>query len=162
MAVPLVLKLFPRSAAGDRVTDRFRSTMSSDGLSQPQTNFDTVGAFTNQLIDKAMPEFASELGMTDPQFKRYVNANFPAVATGIKEIPPAAAFVGPVIPQLAAAHGEFHSVDALPGLGLPIASIPWLLLGLGAPKANDAKNIAASAASRSPRMPPTRPWAPRT
>jgi hypothetical protein len=128
---PLVLDLFPRAAAGERVTDRFRATMSSDGLTQLQSNFDTVGAFTDQLTSKAVPAFAQRLGMTPAQFKAYLDSNFPAVATGIKEIPPAAAFVGPVIPQLVAAHDEFAAVDTLPALGLPITSVPWLLIGLG-------------------------------
>jgi hypothetical protein len=50
----------------------------------------------------------------------------------MKEIPAAAAFVGPVIPQLVGAHDDFVSVDSLPGLGLPLTAIPWLLIGVGA------------------------------
>jgi hypothetical protein len=129
---PFAFKLFPRAAAGQRVTDRFRQSMSRPGLDQLQANFATVGDFTKQLTDGAMPYFARRLHMTQGQFSRYVRSNFPAVATGIEEIPAAAAFVGPVIPQLVAAHDEFVSVDSLPALGLPITAIPWLLIGLGA------------------------------
>jgi hypothetical protein len=129
---PFAFKLFPRAAAGERVTDRFRQTMSRPGLDQLQANFTTVGDFTKQLTNGAVPYFARRLRMTQEQFNRYLHSNFPAVATGIKEIPAAAAFVGPVIPQLVGAHDEFVSVDSLPGLGLPITAIPWLLIGLGA------------------------------
>jgi hypothetical protein len=132
IAEPFAFKLFPRAAAGERVTDRFRQTMSRPGLDQLQANFATVGDFTKQLSGGAVPYFAHRLHMTQAQFSRYVQSNFPAVATGMKEIPAAAAFVGPVIPQLAGAHDEFVSVDSLPGLGLPITAIPWLLIGLGA------------------------------
>jgi hypothetical protein len=132
IAEPFALKLFPRAAAGQRVTDRFRPAMSRPGLDALQANFATVGAFTKELTDGAVPYFARRLHMAQAQFNSYVRSSFPAVATGIKEIPAAAAFVGPVIPKLVAAHDEFVSVDALPGLGLPITAIPWLLIGLGA------------------------------
>lgn len=132
IAEPFAFKLFPRAAAGERVTDRFRQTMSRQGLDQLQANFATVGDFTKQLSGGAVPYFAHRLHMTRGQFSRYVQSHFPAVATGMKEIPAAAAFVGPVIPKLVGAHDEFVSVDSLPGLGLPITAIPWLLLGLGA------------------------------
>jgi hypothetical protein len=132
IAEPFAFKLFPRAAAGQRVTDRFREQMSRPGLAQLQANFATVGDFTKELSGGAVPYFARRLHMTDRQFSRYLQSNFPAVATGLKEIPAAAAFVGPVIPQLVGAHDEFVSVDSLPGLGLPITAIPWLLIGLGA------------------------------
>jgi hypothetical protein len=128
---PLTLKLFPRAAAGERVTDRFRATMSRRGLAALQSNFHTVGAFTDELTGKAQPELARKLGMTRGEFESYERSGFPAVETGIRQIPPAAAFVGPVIPKLVAARGEYASVDSLPALGLPITAIPWLLIGLG-------------------------------
>src|SRR5689334_9536344 len=91
IAEPFAFKLFPRAAAGQRVTDRFRQTMSRPGLDQLQANFATVGAFTKQLSDGAVPYLAHRLHMTRAQFDRYVKSGFPAVATGLKEIPAAAA-----------------------------------------------------------------------
>jgi hypothetical protein len=128
---PLALKLFPRAAAGERITGRFRQTMSRRGLEQLQTNFATVGAFTTGLTDQTIPYLTRRLHMTRAEFDRYLDTDFPAVAIGVREIPPAAAFVGPVIPRLVASHDDFVAIDSLPGLGLPITAIPWLLLGVG-------------------------------
>ena len=90
---PLALKLFPRAAAGHRVLDRFRPTMSRAGLSALQRNFATVGAFTDELISRGEPVLAGRLKLGATQFDAYVSSNFPAVSRGLREIPPAAAFV---------------------------------------------------------------------
>jgi hypothetical protein len=125
------LQLFPRAQAGERLTDNFREAMSDQSLEALQTNFATIGAFTTQLGKEAMPSFQQRLGMSDAEFRRFVRSNAPAVAAGLKEIPPAAAFVGPVIPRIVDDQDEFESADELPALGLPISSVPWLMLGAG-------------------------------
>jgi hypothetical protein len=125
------LQLFPRARAGELLTDNFRETMSDQGLEALQTNFATIGAFTTQLGKEAMPSFQRRLRMRDAQFRRFVRTNAPSVAVGLKEIPPAAAFVGPVIARIVDDQDEFESADELPALGLPISSVPWLMLGAG-------------------------------
>lgn len=125
------LQLFPRAQAGERLTDNFRETMSDQGLEALQMNFATIGEFTTQLDKDAMPSFQQQLGMSDTQFALFVRTNAPSVVVGLKNIPPAAAFVGPVIKRIVADQGEFESADDLPALGLPISSVPWLMLGAG-------------------------------
>jgi hypothetical protein len=128
---PFALNLFNRGDAGERVTDGFRETMSDDGLAALQANFKAIGDFQTELTGRAFPYFAGRLGMTPAQFNSYVEQNFPAIAKGNREIPPTAAFVGPVIPEIVADQGAFQAVDTLPFLGLPISSFAWLILGLG-------------------------------
>ena len=127
----LSYSLFDRAPAGERVTDSFRATLSSRGFPALEANFNALNGLGTQFVGEAVPAFARDLGISGrAQFNGFVAANFPAVAKGVREIPPALAFVAPVIPRLGAIHGDFNAVDDIPGLGLPISSVPWILIGL--------------------------------
>jgi hypothetical protein len=43
-------------------------------------------------------------------------------------VPPAIALVDPVMPRLEASHDDFQRVDGIPGLGLPIQAVPWMMV----------------------------------
>jgi hypothetical protein len=132
VVLPVALSLFDRAPAGERITNRFRSTLSGQGLHGLSANFATMGAMVDQLIDQTSPQLARELHMSPAQYDAFVAREFPAVAAGIKGIPPLVAFVTPVAAQLEALHPQFASVDSLPFLGLPLTTVPWILLAMGA------------------------------
>ena len=131
VAVPFALSLFDRAPAGERVTNRFRETMSPRGLHDLAANFATMGAAVDQFVGQTSPQLAHRLHMSTGQYNAYVRREFPAVAAGVKGIPPLVAFVTPVAARLEALHPQFASVDSLPFLGLPMTTIPWILLALG-------------------------------
>jgi hypothetical protein len=132
IVVPFALSLFDRAPAGERVTNRFRETMSLQGLHNLATNFGTMGALVDQFVHETSPQLARELHMTPAEYNAYVSRQFPAVAAGVKGIPPLVAFVTPVAAELEALHPQFASVDSLPFLGLPLTTVPWILLAIGA------------------------------
>jgi hypothetical protein len=132
VVVPFALSLFDRAPAGERVTNRFRSTLSTNGLHDLAANFGTMGAMVDQFIHQASPQLARKLHMTPGQYNAFVAQQFPAVAAGVKGIPPLVAFVTPVAAQLEALNPQFKSVDSLPFLGLPLTTVPWILLAIGA------------------------------
>jgi hypothetical protein len=131
IVLPFALSLFPRAAAGERVLNRFRQTMSVAGLHSLATNFATMGGAIDQFINQASPQLAHQLGMTPAQFAAYEQHAFPAVRAAVTGIPPLVAFVAPVNAQLQALHPQFASVDSLPFLGFPLTTIPWLLVAVG-------------------------------
>lgn len=132
LVVPFALSLFDRAPAGERVTNRFRETMSTRGLHELAGNFATMGALVDQFVHQTSPRLARQLHMDAGEYNAYVARQFPAVAAGVKGIPPLVAFVTPVAAQLEALHPQFASVDSLPFLGLPLTTVPWILLALGA------------------------------
>jgi hypothetical protein len=118
--LPFAMSLWSDAPAGQRIVERFDSTLSTNGLHALVTNFNTVGAMSNQVFDEMVPQLGID-----------TNAH-PAIAHAQQQIPAAVALVAPVNKQLVAVHGDFESVKSLPGIfGLPLKSIPWLLLGLG-------------------------------
>jgi len=72
------------------------------------------------------------LHITDRQFGAFVARDYPRVVAGVTGIPPLLAFVTPVAAQLEALHPQFAAVDSLPFLGLPLTSVPSILLAMGA------------------------------
>jgi hypothetical protein len=120
VAEPFALSLWADAPAGQRIVGRFHTTLSAQGLDALATNFNTVGAMADQLFTQMLPALHADM------------AQHPAIAHAQQEIPAAVALVSPVNKQLVAVHGDFESVRSLPGLfGLPLKSIPWLLVGLG-------------------------------
>jgi hypothetical protein len=91
-----------------------------------------MGALMDQFVHETSPQLARKLHLTPGEFDASVKQQFPAVAAGVRGIPPLVAFVTPVAAQLEALHPQFASVDSLPLLGLPLTTIPWILLALGA------------------------------
>ena len=92
IAVPFALSLFDRAPAGERVTNRFRATLSNDGLHSLAANFQTMGALVDQFVHETSPALARRLHMTDRQFAAFVARDYPAVAAGVSGIPPLVAF----------------------------------------------------------------------
>jgi hypothetical protein len=133
LAFPFVFSLFHRTQAAETVTREFRGVLSKPGVAQLDRNYATIRGLGTQFIGELRPALARDLGMSTAQFDRYLAAHFPATARGVRELPGAVALVDPVIPRLdrITASGDFAQVDDLPGLGLPIDSLPWIVLGLG-------------------------------
>jgi hypothetical protein len=131
LVAPFALSLFDRAPAGERITNRFRETMSTRGLHSLASNFGTMGALVDQFVDQTSPQLARDLHMGAGAYDAYVERRFPAVAAGVKGIPPLVAFVTPVAAQLEGLHPQFASVDSLPFLGLSLSTVPWILLAIG-------------------------------
>jgi hypothetical protein len=133
VVVTFSLSLFPRSYAGERVSDNLRAVMSPAGVKGQAAALGLVGGFVGDYVAKGAPMFARELHMSPAQYERFVAANYPAVAYGEKEIPAAAkAVVAPVVAQAPKIQAKYEEVTHIPGLGLPIAGAPWLLVLAGA------------------------------
>lgn len=147
---PFALSLFDRAPAGERVTDRFRTTMSVDGLHALRANFATIGALAEQFVNQTGPGLAQAMHMSTAEDEAFVAREFPKVAAGVKEIPPLVAFVTPVAARLEALHPQFAAVDSLPFLGLPLTTVPWILLAIGAAVSGLGLLLAFSAFSLAP------------
>lgn len=133
LVFPFAFRLLDRTDAAEKVTNEFRAVLSKPGVAQLDRNYATIRGLGTQFIGGLRPALARRLGLSQAEFDRYLARNFPATARGVRELPGAVALVDPVIPQLnrVSASGDFAKVDDLPGLGLPIDSLPWIVLGLG-------------------------------
>jgi hypothetical protein len=124
----LALSLFSRAYAGEQIADGFAQVMSPQGVVQQQQGLDMVAGMLGGLTD-ARPVFARELGVSPAAYDRYIAANFPAVTTALTVIPPAATtIVAPVVTAAKKIQPKWEQALHIPGLGLPIAGAPWLMV----------------------------------
>jgi hypothetical protein len=123
-----------RTSAARFVNNEFRYVFTPSYQAALERDWTDLRGLGLQFIEGARPDLAHKLGLSQANFDAFTSQHFPAVAAGVSELPGAVQLVDPVIPQLrqVADSGDFHKVDSIPGLGLPIDSVPWLLYALGA------------------------------
>lgn len=129
---PAALHLFSRTSAAERLTDDIRPAMTDQALAQTRIEFDTQRAGLEEFVDRGIPRLAADLGQTPEQFRASIDAQFPAVATGIQQLPAITTFVDGAINLFDANRANFHSADAIPTTWLPYTVGPWMLIGFGA------------------------------
>jgi hypothetical protein len=129
---PAVLHLFSRTSAAERLTDDLRPAMTDQALAQTRSEFDTQRAGLQEFIDRGIPRIAADLGQTPEQFRASIDGQFPAVATGIDQLPTMATAVDGDISLFDANRAKFDSADAIPTTWLPYTVGPWMLIGFGA------------------------------
>jgi hypothetical protein len=125
----LALSLFTDAAGGERVTDRFRATVSSAGLVTLQRDFSNVKAMANQFFGQTVPAVGKDLHLDKARLDAVVRKQYPAIAAAQTEIPPAVSFVTPAVPLIVGVHDDFKAIDSLPAFGLPLTATPWILVG---------------------------------
>jgi hypothetical protein len=128
---PFALSLAGNANGGERILNRFRSTMSTAGLAGLKSSYTTVADMSNQFFSATLPDLRSRLHESPAAFQADLERHYPAVAKASVAVPPVFALVNPKVPGLLALHDDFARVDSLPFLGLPVSSVPWILLGLG-------------------------------
>lgn len=128
---PFVFSLAGNADGGERITNRFRFTLSDKGLAQLKSSYTTVIGMGDQFFTQMLPAVESQVHQSPAAFQADLQKRYPAIANAEKNVPPVVAIVNPQVPGLLALHNDFKKVDSLPFLGLPISSTPWILLGLG-------------------------------
>jgi hypothetical protein len=132
VVLPLAESLFDRTAAGQRVLDGFRHLTADDaGFAQLKEDMDATVASGSQFRNEMAPALAEDLGMSKREFAAFVEADFPRIAAGAAATPEGNAFLEPFVAKLVATKPKFRTVEDAPTAGLPVTTIPWMLVGAG-------------------------------
>jgi hypothetical protein len=127
VTVPVGTRLFARTSAAQRLTDRIRPAMTTQSLERLRREYDTGREAGTQLINQALPALASRLGETPEQLNASIQANYPDVAAGFQQFPVIAAKVGAVLTLFEKDQKEFQAADSIPTTWLPFTVGPWLM-----------------------------------
>jgi hypothetical protein len=87
IAVSLILSVPTKAKAVDQMTDAFRPVFTTQGAAQTRAYLTTVEAMDKQLTAQAVPGLAALLKVTPAQLEASLGQNFPAVATGLTQMP---------------------------------------------------------------------------
>jgi hypothetical protein len=128
---PFAFSLAGNANGGRRILDRFRTTLSTQGLVQLKSTFTTVADMGDQFFGQTLPSLRRQLHESPAVFKSDLRKHYPAIATAETDVPPVIELVKPHLSGLLAIHDDFEKVDSLPFLGLAASTVPWLLLGVG-------------------------------
>jgi hypothetical protein len=127
----IVNELFTVGPAFERMSDGFRPAMKPAPIAQLQTDLKGLSAVSTEFGTKGLPMLSQALKMTPEQFTAFMGQRFPAVATGMQQLPAIVTRFQGVVGTLQNEQGRFAKADAIPTSGLPATTVPWGLLGAG-------------------------------
>jgi hypothetical protein len=129
--VVMVDRLFSVGPAFERMSDGFRPIMKPAPIAQLQNDLKGLDAVGAEFGTKAVPMLSQAMNLTPEQFSAFMAQRYPAVATGMKELPGTVTQFQGVVQTLAAEQARFAQADAIPASNLPATTVPWGLLAAG-------------------------------
>lgn len=131
-AFPFVTGLFGKTSSVEKLTGDFRNTFTDKSLQQTRDDFDGVKAMADQLTGQTLPALPGLLDMKPNEFNSAVATNFPAVNTGLQQLPRILPRLETLVSALQAEQSDFKKADAIPFSFLPSTIVPPVLLVVGA------------------------------
>jgi hypothetical protein len=127
----IVNSLFTVGPAFESVSDGFRPVMQPAPIGALKNDLAGLSAVSTEFGTKAVPVFSEALGMDPAEFQAFMAEKYPAVATGIQQLPAIVTQFTGVVGTLEAEQGRFARADAIPATSLPATTVPWGLLVAG-------------------------------
>jgi hypothetical protein len=127
----IVGSLFSAGPAFERMSDGFRPIMRPAPIGQLQSDLKGLSAVSTEFGTKGVPMLSQALKMSPAQFQAFMGQQYPAVATGMKQLPAIVTQFRGVVGTLQAEQGRFTKADAIPTSNLPATTVPWGLLAAG-------------------------------
>jgi hypothetical protein len=127
----IVNRLFTVGPAFERMSDGFRPAMKPAPIAAIQQDLAGMQAVSAEFTTKGVPTFSQALNMTPEEFTAFMQKQFPAVATGIQQLPDITTNFKAVVGTLSAEQARFIRADAIPTSSLPATTVPWGLLAAG-------------------------------
>jgi hypothetical protein len=132
LVVGLMNSLFTVAPAFEDLTDGFRDTvMTDEAIATTKTDIAALSAVSTEMSAKVVPTLSAQLGMDAAAFNAYMEAEYPAVATGTAALPGIVEQFNGVVGLIESQQANFESADALPTSTVPATTLPWMILGIG-------------------------------
>jgi hypothetical protein len=131
IVVVVVNQLFSVGPAFERMSDGFRPIMQPAAIAQLESDVNGLSAVSTEFTTTGVPMFSQALGMSPEEFQTFMAQEYPAVATGMEQLPTIVTQFGGVVGTLKAEQDRFAQADAIPTSNLPATTVPWGLLIAG-------------------------------
>ncbi|MDQ2959486.1 MAG: hypothetical protein M3R48_00325 [Candidatus Dormibacteraeota bacterium] len=83
----LSVSMYGKATAADAMTSAFKPIFATQNVQQARAYTDTVKAMSTQFTQQALPGLATALHVTPVELTGMITKNFPAVATGVAQLP---------------------------------------------------------------------------
>ena len=138
LVVPVAEHVWTGAPPAKQMIDSFTPVMTSQSLGIIQSDLSQLAAADNQLSNQTMPALAGQLHMTPAQLQSAMATNFPAVATGMAQLPGILTHFDTYGGLLQSQLSNFQEASTIPVKGVPMTVLPYgfalvgvLALGLG-------------------------------
>lgn len=121
-----------KTQAVDNLTNSFRPVFTNAGERQAKADITTVDSFAAGFQGQAVPALARQLKMTPDQLIAALGKQYPAVGTGVQQLPTILPYFNHLVDGLQAQQSNFQQADAIPAKNLPATTVHWLFVILGA------------------------------
>ena len=120
-----------KTQAVDNLTGALRPAFTDGGLAQGEADVATATTFASDFQTKAVPALAEQLGVTPDEFVTTIATRYPAVGTGLTQLPDILQYFDGVQQTMSAEQSSFAQSDAIPTKDLPNTTVHWLFVALG-------------------------------
>ena len=117
IAVSLILSVPSKAKAVDAMTDAFRPVFTAQSATQTRAYLTTVQNMDQQLMDGALPGLAAMLKVSPEQLSASLKQNFPAVATGLQQMPQILSRFDGLVANIERNVKNFQLADSIPSQG---------------------------------------------
>ncbi|RJQ43931.1 MAG: hypothetical protein C4534_07405 [Gaiellales bacterium] len=126
IAAPFAYKMFDRAPAGADMMADFEPVLTRDNVTTFQGHMETFGGMQEDM-NKMLPAFAQQMGVTEEQLNQMIGDQFPALATGMEQMDTMGQDFNTVITVMDANVENFQKANEL-----PMRTMPWFFIIAGA------------------------------
>jgi hypothetical protein len=124
----LATTLYAKASAADDLNTAFTPVFATAGVQQIHADTTTVASMSTELSQKALPAIAQALGMSATQLDQLVAGRFPAVATGLNELPQIVQRMQTSAALIEGNAGNFRQVTAIPWTSGTMVTLYWFMM----------------------------------
>lgn len=128
----VVFGFWSKSAAVHGLVESFKPGYEPAAMHASQESFQTVSAMARQLQGEAIPGLAHELHTTPAKLTADLAQQYPAVGTGLADMPGALVWFQDMAQRISHEHADYEKAAAIPVKGVSATVVPWLMVIPGA------------------------------
>ena len=125
IAAPFAYRMFDRAPAGADMMEDFEPVLTRENVTTFQGHMETFGGMQEDM-NKMMPAFAQQMGLTEEQLNQMIGEQFPALANGMEQMDVMGEDFNMVITVMDNNVENFQKANEL-----PMRTMPWFFVVAG-------------------------------
>jgi hypothetical protein len=125
IATTLILSVPGKTRAVDEMTEAFRPIFTTQSATVARGYVSTLQAMDKQLTTQALPGLAGMLNVTPQQLGTTLATDFPAIATGLQQMPAILGRIDALVTAVGGNVQNFQLANAVPTTKAPATAVEW-------------------------------------